>query len=98
MNGEVSGADRHDDESPHVLRMAFFGRLRELSLNGINSMQLAHEEADYKDVRPVEQHARGEGRRVEAELVIQCSGEPAAECHSDHGDHQQGWNAPRRLG
>src|SRR5262249_42184337 len=77
---------------------SIFGHLRWLSFNGLKAVQLAHEEADYKDVRTVEQHACSKGWRVEAEMVIQCSGEPAAECHSNHRDHQQGGNAPGRLG
>jgi hypothetical protein len=54
MNGDGSGADRHDDASPSIAAHSISGCLGELSLNGIKSLQLAYEEADYKDVRAVE--------------------------------------------
>ena len=46
----------------------------------------------------IEENAGGEGDGIEAGVIVDRTGEPAAKCHAQAAEQQQGWNAPRRFG
>src|SRR5262249_16658544 len=66
------------------------GKCRQLGREHCWQTRLPHlpgdEEPDDDEIGQVEQSARGKGRRVEAEVVVERAGKPAAKGHPRHAD------------
>jgi hypothetical protein len=52
------------------------------------------QDADQRQMHKVEENAGGKGDRIEAGVIVDRTGEPAAKCHARAAEQQQGWHAP----